>query len=73
LEWSRPSTAGGVRVAFYKPINESLDEHPQPERSTHFLRAITTLTPVDPLPLPQVAKLISDGRLDEVLEKVIGA
>ena len=63
----------GVRVAFYKPINESLDEHPQPERSTHFLRAITTLAPVDPLPLPQVAKLISDDRLDEVLEKVIGA
>jgi hypothetical protein len=36
------------------------------------LRAITTLAPSDPLPLPQVAKLISDGRLDEVLEKVVG-
>ena len=63
----------GVRVAFYKPINENVDEGPEPERSTHFLRAITTLAPVDPLPLPQVAKLISDGRLDEVLGKVIGA
>jgi hypothetical protein len=37
------------------------------------LRAITTLAPVDPLPLPQVAKLILDGCLDEVLEKVVGA
>jgi phosphate acetyltransferase len=63
----------GVRVAFYKPINESLGEHPEPERSTHFLRAITRLAPADPLPLPQVAKLLSDDRLDEVLEKVIGA
>jgi len=63
----------GVRVAFYKPINESLGEHPEPERSTHFLRAITRLALADPLPLPQVAKLVSDDRLDEVLEKVIGA
>ena len=61
----------GVRVAFYKPINEN--GGPEPDRSTHFLRAITTLAPVDPLPLPQVAKLVSDGRLDEVLGKVIGA
>jgi len=63
----------GVRVAFYKPINENVEECPKPERSTHFLRAITTLAPVDPLPLAQVAKLVSDGRLDEVLGKVIGA
>jgi phosphate acetyltransferase len=63
----------GVRVAFYKPINENVAEGPEPERSTHFLRAITTLTLVDPLPLPQVAKLVSDDRLDEVLEKVVGA
>ncbi len=63
----------GVRVAFYKPINENDQEDPEPERSTHFLRAITTLAPVDPLPLPQVAKLVSDGRLEEALEKVIGA
>jgi phosphate acetyltransferase len=63
----------GVRVAFYKPINENDKEDPEPERSTHFLRAITTLAPANPLPLPQVAKLVSDGRLDEVLEKVIEA
>jgi phosphate acetyltransferase len=63
----------GVRAAFYKPICESLGEHPEPERSTHFLRAITRLAPADPLPLPHVAKLVSDDRLDEVLERVIGA
>ena len=63
----------GVRVAFYKPINESVEKDPDPERSTHFLRALTRLTPVEPLPLPQVAKLTSDDRLDEVLLKVIEA
>jgi phosphate acetyltransferase len=39
----------GVRVAFYKPIDESVEENLEVERSAHFLRAITTLTPVDPL------------------------
>ncbi|MBV9274559.1 MAG: phosphate acetyltransferase [Verrucomicrobia bacterium] len=63
----------GVRVAFYKPINENPEEDPGPERSTHFLRALTTLAPVEALPLPKVAKLVSDGRLDEVLVKVIEA
>jgi phosphate acetyltransferase len=63
----------GVRVAFYKPIDEGIEQNPESERSTHFLRAITTLKPVDPLPLPHVAKLISDGRLDEVMGEVIGS
>jgi phosphate acetyltransferase len=63
----------GVRVAFYKPIDEGIEQNPEPERSTHFLRAITTLKPVDPLPLLHVAKLISDGRLDEVMGEVIGS
>jgi phosphate acetyltransferase len=63
----------GVRVAFYKPITATDEEDPKTDRSTHFLRAITTLEPVDPLPLSEVAKLVSDGRLDDVLEKVIGA
>jgi phosphate acetyltransferase len=63
----------GVRVAFYKPIDEGIEQNPEPDRSTHFLRAITPLAPVDPLPLAHVAKLISDGRLDEVMGEVIGS
>jgi phosphate acetyltransferase len=63
----------GVRVAFYKPINEETGNESGPERSTHFLRAMTTLAPADPLPLAEVTRLISDGRVDELWGKVVGA
>jgi phosphate acetyltransferase len=62
----------GVRVSFYKPISEDCSDQSQPERSTHFLRATTTLAPPDPLPLAEARKLISSGRLDELLGKVVG-
>jgi phosphate acetyltransferase len=63
----------GVRVAFYKPIGDDLGNESRPERSTHFLRATTTLAPPDPLPLAEATKLISNGRLDELLGRVIGS
>jgi phosphate acetyltransferase len=62
----------GVRVSFYKPISEDGSDQSQPERSTYFLRALTTLAPPDPLPLAQARKLVSSGHLDELLGKVVG-
>src|SRR6201998_3668618 len=62
----------GVRVSFYKPISEDCSDQSQPERSTHFLRATTALAPPDPLPLAEARKLVSSGRLDELLGKVVG-
>jgi phosphate acetyltransferase len=62
----------GVRVSFYKPVGEDIVGDSRPERSTHFLRATTTLVPPDPLPFSEATKLISSGRLDELLGKVIG-
>src|ERR1700736_3132457 len=61
----------GVRVAFFKPIGQSTDSGP--ERSTHFIRATTTLKPADPIPLATAIKLISEGRLDELMGTVIAA
>jgi len=61
----------GVRVSFYKPINEERGD--ESERTTHFLRSTTSLTPADPLPLAEATKLISGGRVDELWGKVIGA
>jgi phosphate acetyltransferase len=63
----------GVRVAFFKPIGQSTDSDSGPERSTHFIRATTTLMPADPIPLNIATKLISEGRLDELMGTVIGA
>jgi phosphate acetyltransferase len=61
----------GVRVSFYKPISEEIAGESRPERSTHFLQATTTISPANPFPLAEATKLISDGRLDELLGKVI--
>jgi phosphate acetyltransferase len=62
----------GVRVSFYKPISETSSDQSQPERSTHFLRATTRLAPPDPIPLTEARKLVSSGRLDELLGNVVG-
>lgn len=62
----------GVRVAFCKPIGQRERADTGPERSTHFLRSITSLKPAPPIPLEQAERLISSGRMDELLERVVG-
>ncbi len=63
----------GVRVAFFKPISQRTDGASGLERSTHFIRANTTLKPADPIPVAIATKMISEGRLDELLGQVIAA
>ena len=63
----------GVRVAFFKPISQRTDSASGLERSTHFIRATTTLQPADPIPVATATKMISEGRLDELLGQVIVA
>src|SRR5260221_4100489 len=62
----------GVRVSFYKAISKDRGNESRPDGTTHFLRATTRLAPPDPLPLAEATKLVSSGRLDELLGKVIG-
>ena len=61
----------GVRIAFFKPINQRIASGL--ERSTHFIRATTMLQPADPIPVTTATKMISEGRLDELLGQVIVA
>jgi phosphate acetyltransferase len=63
----------GVRVAFFKPISQLTDGVSGLERSTHFIRATTTLQPADPIPAFTATKMISEGPLDELLGQVIAA
>ena len=63
----------GVRVAFFKPIAQETEGDSGPERSTHFIRATTTLQPADPIPLGTATKTISERGLDELMSQVIGA
>lgn len=61
----------GVKVAFCKPIGQSTSQDKGPERSTHFVREATHLRPSPPIPLDQAERLITTGRLDELMERVI--
>ena len=61
----------GVRVAFCKPIGQPLAKSTGPERSTHFIRATTSLRPALPLSLEEAERLISSDRSDELMERVM--
>ncbi len=61
----------GIRVAFFKPIGQPAHRDAGAERSTHFIRATTALTPVTPLPLEEAERLIGTGHLEELLEWVV--
>jgi len=63
----------GVRVAFFKPISQRTDSATGLERSTHFIRATTSLQPADPIPVTTATKMISEGGLDELLGRLIAA
>ena len=63
----------GIRVAFYKPIGQPTGGDDGPERSTHFIRATTALTPSIPIPLEEAERLIGTGHLEELLERVVRA
>jgi phosphate acetyltransferase len=61
----------GVRVAFCKPIGQPLARSTGPERSTHFIRATTSLRPALPISLDEAERLISADRSDELMERVM--
>src|ERR1700730_9117753 len=63
----------GGRGAFFKPIGEGSESSSGPERSTHFIRATTTLKPADPIPLSTAIKAISEQGMDQLMGQVIAA
>lgn len=61
----------GLRVGFSKPISQEDPRSQTPERSTHFVRATSGLSPASSIPLQQARKLVSEGRMDELLSLVL--
>jgi phosphate acetyltransferase len=61
----------GLRVGFFKPIGQRTNQEEGPERSTHFVRATSGLTPSAPISLQRAEKMISDGGTDELLNLVM--
>jgi len=61
----------GTRVAFFKPIAQPDGHDSGPERSTHFIRHTSSLTPTTPLPLEEASRLILTHRTDELFAHVL--
>ncbi|MDD5199958.1 MAG: phosphate acetyltransferase [Terrimicrobiaceae bacterium] len=61
----------GLRVGFYKAIGQGAGRDQGPERSTHFVRATSGLTPATPISLQDAEKMVSDGHSDELMNTVM--
>ena len=60
----------GLRVGFVKPIAQGAG-HNEPERSTHFARAICHLSSPEPLTMERVEYFLSQGQVDQLMEEVV--
>ena len=61
----------GLRVGFFKPVAQHAGRDQGPERSTHFARATSAQRPAPPIPLPEAVKMMSEGKTDELLNRVM--
>ena len=61
----------GIPVAFLKPIGQQEGRGEGPERSTHFVRATTSLQPPTPIPLDEAEALASSGQKDQLMSRVV--
>jgi phosphate acetyltransferase len=61
----------GLRTGFYKPVGQPSGRDEGPERSTHFVRATSSLRPSAPLPLVEAVRKMSGGNSDELLSLVM--
>lgn len=57
----------GLRVGFCKPIGQLMVGDAGPDRSTHFIRATTSLRPATPITLDRAEKMVAEGRIDELM------
>ncbi|HXJ20833.1 MAG TPA: phosphate acetyltransferase [Polyangia bacterium] len=61
----------GIRVAFFKPIGQPVGHDTGPERSTHFIRRLSPLTPATPISLEEAERMILARRTDDLLERIL--
>lgn len=61
----------GVRVAFMKPIAQPAGVDETEDRSTKFIRAVTTLTPPDPISMEEAKQLLSEDHVELLLENIV--
>lgn len=59
----------GMRVGFLKPISQSYHEKSD-DLSTAYIRKISSLNPPEPLSMETTGKLLSSGKIEDLLEKI---
>jgi len=59
----------GLKVAYVKPVTKTT---PQTEPSALFVRSICGVASPDPLPMDEVTQYLTAGRMDELLERLVG-
>jgi phosphate acetyltransferase len=62
----------GLKVAFVKPIAQMHKFDEGPERSTRIVQNITDFTPPQPLTLKYAQNLLGNGKMNRLLEEVVG-
>ena len=60
----------GVHVGFFKPVAQTSNREGV-DHSVHFIRARTTLTPPDPIPLKEAQDRINQGESGQLMEDII--
>lgn len=60
----------GLRVGFCKPIGQMIPGA-EGDRSTHFVRATTSLRPSEPISLDDAEKMVGAGQMDELMAVVM--
>ncbi len=61
----------GVKVGFFKPIAQPVNIDEEGDRSTSFIRAVTTLTPPEPISMSEAKELVSEDHVELLLENII--
>ncbi len=61
----------GVRVGFFKPIAQPMTPDEHQDRSTQFIKAVTTLSPPEPIEISEARRLIGENKIQLLLEKIV--
>jgi len=61
----------GIRLGFFKPIGQPLGRDNGPERSSFFVRQVSSLQPTTPMSFAQAEQMMLSGRTEELLQMVV--
>ena len=61
----------GIRVGFCKPISQNAHTGGEPDPLTAFIGRTTGFSPAEPIPFDEAERYVSDGRMGELMERIV--